>query len=391
MKDITVKDYTFMKKEQAVTVTWGSSSILIKVYGPFLLCLEYAMFRQVDPQLLFQRLITVTATNGLSEELDLPSVFEYELSCPPAALFDPSVVCFPCVIHLRVSNHGSQVDPQLLFQGLITVTNGLSEELDLPSVFEYELSCPPAALFDPSGLLREPDKAKLTDALVSAASQESEKDIVDETSDIEYVLDGGSLLHRIPWRRSDTFAAIGQTYVEYVQRMYTKPRIAFDDNDGQSTNDAPHLQRSCGVIGLIIRLNPEIVCNARKERFLANPNNKQAFVQYLGDVLEKDGCEVLHAQGDADTLIVRTAVSCAINKTTVVIGEDTDLLVLLLHHANIHNRPLLLKYRSNTKKHKQIDILSMKIRLGPLICHLLPFLHAINGCDTTSRLIGHYF
>ncbi|GFO08626.1 hypothetical protein PoB_003513100 [Plakobranchus ocellatus] len=30
----------------------------------------------------------------------------------------------------------------------------------------------------------------------------------------------------------------------------------------------------------------------------------------------------------------------------------------------------------------------MKTRLGPLICHFLPFLLAINGCDTTSRLFG---
>ncbi|GFO27369.1 hypothetical protein PoB_005387400 [Plakobranchus ocellatus] len=261
--------------------------------------------------------------------------------------------------------------------------------MDLPSKFEYELSCPPAALFDPSGLLRESDKAKLTGALVSAASQESETDIVDETSDIEYVLDGGSLLHGIPWRRSDTFAAIGQTYVEYVQRMYMKPRIVFGGyNDGPSTKDATHLRRSCGVVGPTIRFNPEMVCSARKEHFLANPDNKQEFVQYLSDVLEKDGCQVLHAQGDADTLIVRTAVSYAINKTTVVIGEDTDLLVLLLHHADLRSRLLRLKSRSKTKKLKQIDILSMKTRLGPLICHVLPFLHAINGCDTTSRLFG---
>ncbi|GFO02494.1 hypothetical protein PoB_002899900 [Plakobranchus ocellatus] len=143
------------------------------------------------------------------------------------------------------------------------------------------------------------------------------------------------------------------------------------------------------VVGPTIRFrsNPETVCSARKEHFLANPNTKQAFVQYLGDVLEKDGCQALHAQGDADTLIARTAVSCAIaiNKTTVVIGEDTDLFVLLLHHADLRSRSLLLKSRSKTKKHKQIDILSMKIRL---ICHLLPFIHAINGCDMTSRLFG---
>ena len=142
------------------------------------------------------------------------------------------------------------------------------------------------------------------------------------------------------------------------------------------------------MVGPTIRFTPEMVCNTRKEQFLTNSNNKQAFVQYLGDILEKDGCQVLHAQGDADTLIVSTAVSCAVSKLTVVIGEDTDLLVLLLHHADLRSRPLLLKSALKTKKHKQIDILSMKTRLGPLICHVLPFLHAINGCDTTSRLFG---
>ena len=123
----------------------------------------------------------------------------------------------------KVDGEALQVDPQLLFQRLVTVANGLSEELDLPPVFEYELSCPPAALFDPSGLLREADKAKFADALVLAAPPESELDVVVETSDSEYVVDGGSLLHRIPWKRSDTFAAIGQTYAEYILRMYKKP------------------------------------------------------------------------------------------------------------------------------------------------------------------------
>ena len=145
----------------------------------------------------------------------------------------------------KVDGKALQVDPQLLFQRLVTVANGLSEELDLPSLFEYELSFPPAALFESSSLLREANKAKLADALVLAASLESEQDI-ELTSDIEYVLYGGSLLHRIPWRSSDTFATTGQTYVEYVQRM---PRIIFDGYiNGPSTKDVTHLRRLCGVI-----------------------------------------------------------------------------------------------------------------------------------------------
>ena len=64
-------------------------------------------------------------------------------------------------------------------------------------MFKYKLSGPPAALFNPSGLLGEAKKkkAKLAGALVLAASLESEQDI--ETNETENVLGGGSLLHRI--------------------------------------------------------------------------------------------------------------------------------------------------------------------------------------------------
>ena len=39
-----------------------------------------------------------------------------------------------------------------------------------------------------------------------------------------------------------------------------------------------------------------------------------------------------HAQGDADLIIVQTALQTAKNNSTVLIGEDTDLLVLALYH-----------------------------------------------------------
>ncbi|GFS01233.1 hypothetical protein ElyMa_001091600 [Elysia marginata] len=207
------------------------------------------------------------------------------------------VVTMAVKVSAKVDSETLQVDLQLLFQRLVTVANGLSDDLDLPSVFKYELSCTPAALFDPSGLLREADKAKLVDALVVlSAFKESEQNVAGETIDSEYVLDGGSLLHIIPWRRSDTYASIGQTYLEYAKKMYGKPRIVFDGyNNGPSTKDATHLRRSCGVVGPTIKFNPEMVCNARKEHLLGNPKNKQAFVQYLGVVIKKNGCQVLHA------------------------------------------------------------------------------------------------
>ena len=42
---------------------------------------------------------------------------------------------------------------------------------------------------------------------------------------------------------------------------------------------------------------------------------------------------VFHAQGEADVLITKTALAKASENKTVVVGNNTDLLVLLLYHA----------------------------------------------------------
>ena len=41
--------------------------------------------------------------------------------------------------------------------------------------------------------------------------------------------------------------------------------------------------------------------------------NKQQFINLLSSRLSKKGCKTFHASGDADTLIVQTAFSCAAN------------------------------------------------------------------------------
>ena len=53
--------------------------------------------------------------------------------------------------------------------------------------------------------------------------------------------------------------------------------------------------------------------------------------------LEEKGFRVVHSNGDADLLIVQTALQIALNKDTVVVGDDTDLLVLLCYHANLES------------------------------------------------------
>ena len=45
------------------------------------------------------------------------------------------------------------------------------------------------------------------------------------------------------------------------------------------------------------------------------------------------GCQVRHARGDADMLIVQTAIQSASRSSTVLVDDDTDLLILLCFHT----------------------------------------------------------
>ena len=68
----------------------------------------------------------------------------------------------------------------------------------------------------------------------------------------------------------------------------------------------------------------------------------------------------------------------------------TDLLVLLLHHANIDSNDIFLPpENTKTSKTKTVwCIKQCKALLGSKLCEHLLFMHATLGCDTTSHLFG---
>ncbi|KAL8619980.1 hypothetical protein ACOMHN_015262 [Nucella lapillus] len=204
---------------------------------------------------------------------------------------------------------------------------------DYHSVFQFELSTPPPSLFDQSGLMRESNKSTLADAIATKVKGKiPEKE--EEDSEEECVLDGGSLLHKIPWRKHDNFSNIVSIYTTYVCRHYKKATVVFDGYDsGPSTKDATHLRRSGGIIGPTVLFNADMILTSCKEVFLSNKNNKQRFIKFMSEALRCQGVRVLHEKGGADNLIVRTALECAAVHKTTVVGEDTDILVLLLQHA----------------------------------------------------------
>ena len=70
-----------------------------------------------------------------------------------------------------------------------------------------------------------------------------------------------------------------------------------------------------------------------QKHFLANPNYKQCFINKSSNVLKENLFETLHAADDVDCLIVGTTLKLAKGTAIAPVGEDTDLLVLLLFHV----------------------------------------------------------
>ena len=73
----------------------------------------------------------------------------------------------------------------------------------------------------------------------------------------------------------------------------------------------------------------------------------------------------------------------------VLVGDDTNLLVLLLHHAGHQNRKIFFAPEPKKNSKSRIwDMGEIQRRLGSYVCRQLLFTHAMLGCDTTSRLHG---
>ena len=89
-------------------------------------------------------------------------------------------------------------------------------------------------------------------------------------------------------------------------------------------------QRACTKI----RVANDTVLDLTKPQFLSNIDNKQSFVDYLALKLANiPGIEYVKARDNADCLIIDTALLAAAEylRCVTVVGNDTDLILLLLH------------------------------------------------------------
>ena len=139
---------------------------------------------------------------------------------------------------INVIDEVIHIDPQLLFQRLVTA--GQCKD-NLAEVFQYALCSYPPALFENKFTPREASKATLTNALWKCMPGDTPM----SSGEVQYILEGGALLHRLHWSRGDTYGDICQQYMRYISKHYGTPFVVFNGDLGSlSTKYVVHQKQS---------------------------------------------------------------------------------------------------------------------------------------------------
>ena len=86
--------------------------------------------------------------------------------------------------------------------------------------------------------------------------------------EVQYVLDGGALLQRIPWGKGATFKQICSVYTEYVTRKYGNAIVVFDGYQGKSTKDMTQKMRIKGQTGVPVTFTENMHLTMKRLSYL---------------------------------------------------------------------------------------------------------------------------
>ena len=156
----------------------------------------------------------------------------------------------------------------------------------------------------------------------------------------------------------------------YVNRKYGRAVVVFHGYQASTIKDMKHKRRSKGKHGMTMTFEKNMNLAVSKEVFLSNKENKQRFIFMLDEELSQIGCTVFHDTGDADCLIVKKTMESAAENNVVLVGDDTDLLVLLLHqqYEDKHDVYFAPEPKKKNLKVWIWDLKDVRARLGSFIC-----------------------
>ena len=95
---------------------------------------------------------------------------------------------------------------------------------------------------------------------------------------------------------------------------------------------------------------------AAKDLPLNDATNKQRFVENFGQDLEAAGCKVFYASADADYLIVQKALEASDVQNTILVGDDTNFLVLAIYHSKNSTNKFIFAPESKRMQNNEFGI-----------------------------------
>ena len=254
------------------------------------------------------------------------------------------------------------------------------------SFFKYELSAVPPALFQ-DNFMRHGTKSDLATAVLEGQTSQPPAEVATSLP----VVDGGWLINYVRWQKGSTYRSVLHQHATFLLSKFGMCRVIFDGY-ASSTKDHEHLRRlTCAkkrANSISLKLDNKAYHD--QAAFLANTDNKVAFIRELALYLGTAGHAITCCNADGDTTVVKTALNLARNDQSVrVVANDTDILVMLIHHWDNTMADIAL-HKQGAKK-TETCIYSIR-HLCASIHHSIKsnilFAHAWTGCDTTSHCYG---
>lgn len=281
-------------------------------------------------------------------------------------------------VGVKIDKENIYVDPMLLFSRLLVI---VERDDNMLKYFKYELTPEPTSLFD-NGVMRKATKSNLAKMITQNSVP------VSPSGSQIFVLDGGALLHKVKWLPGRDIKSILNQYSKYILERFGICCVVFDGYDnGPYIKDHEHKRRSSKK-SADVTLDSNTTIIVKQEMFLKNEKNKSQLISLLSSHLTREGHDIRNSDGDADTLIVSTALEYASKgKEVVVVASDTDILVLLMFHWEVGMD--IFMYAETGKRNtgqKEWNIEDLVLSAGEKVTRNILFIHAWTGCDTTSAI-----
>ncbi|KAJ8882729.1 hypothetical protein PR048_014542 [Dryococelus australis] len=206
-----------------------------------------------------------------------------------------------------------------------------------------------------------------------------------------HIIGGGHLLNCVVWPRAGTYGDIMVVYKCYIEMHFGKGTIVIFDGypDTPTTKGEAHSLHYQKHVPFVL-FNDSTYISHTQSDFLANSQYKRALIRALITHLRKASNELYQATADSDIQIICVALQHAADgKCVIVVGQDTDLLVLLTV-LSTYDDICFLKPQIGNKRETVFNIarqqeIHQHTRDVLLVCH------GMLGCDTLSAKAGEEF